>query len=211
MKMSNPSPHWLVNYIKYGDYSRYLHEFTILITGRPGPTGKTWLCDRLKENGYNAVEITESLSVNKGVTCVYDTNNHYSIAMNEGVMVITLNSTLPSYCIDSDKFKRDKKHFRECLSHYALLNDITCEFREDERGILTILFYDARGKKCTYVDYRTSSDRRGGVVFEPSVKECMVTINMFEQKNGMSEAFDIVKDYMQKYIFDRESVQDDED
>lgn len=34
---------------------------TIIILGRPGPTGKTWLCNKLKEHGFNAIEISEDI------------------------------------------------------------------------------------------------------------------------------------------------------
>lgn len=34
---------------------------TYIITGKAGRTGKTWLTERLKENGYNAFEISEHI------------------------------------------------------------------------------------------------------------------------------------------------------
>ena len=38
-----------------------LKDYTIIITGKPGPTGKTTLCKLLVNAGLNAVEISESL------------------------------------------------------------------------------------------------------------------------------------------------------
>lgn len=38
-----------------------LKDYAIIITGKPGPTGKTTLCKLLVNAGLNAVEISESL------------------------------------------------------------------------------------------------------------------------------------------------------
>ena len=35
--------------------------YTFIIIGRPGPTGKTWLCEQLRNHGFNAVDISESI------------------------------------------------------------------------------------------------------------------------------------------------------
>lgn len=35
---------------------------TYVICGQGGPTGKTWLWNKLRESGYNAVEISECIS-----------------------------------------------------------------------------------------------------------------------------------------------------
>lgn len=36
-------------------------DYTYIILGQPGPTGKTWLCDRLKSRGFKAIEISEDV------------------------------------------------------------------------------------------------------------------------------------------------------
>lgn len=36
-------------------------SWTYIITGRPGPTGKTYLWSLLKRNGYHAIEISEDI------------------------------------------------------------------------------------------------------------------------------------------------------
>lgn len=36
-------------------------EYTYIILGKPGPNGKTWLCDRLKSRGFKAIEISEDV------------------------------------------------------------------------------------------------------------------------------------------------------
>lgn len=41
--------------------SPFLKDYTFIITGKIGPTGKTWLTDKLRESGYNAIEITNQL------------------------------------------------------------------------------------------------------------------------------------------------------
>lgn len=41
--------------------SPFLKDYTFIITGKVGPTGKTWLKNQLKESGYNAIEITDQI------------------------------------------------------------------------------------------------------------------------------------------------------
>lgn len=41
--------------------SPFLKDYTFIITGKIGPTGKTWLTKKLRESGYNAIEITDQL------------------------------------------------------------------------------------------------------------------------------------------------------
>ena len=66
-------------------------EYTYIITGRIGPTGKTWLCNELRSNGLNAVEITELMYdiVN------YNGNyNHFRLDVDNKVFVIVLNKEI---------------------------------------------------------------------------------------------------------------------
>lgn len=41
--------------------SPFLKDYTFIITGKIGPTGKTWLTNKLRESGYTAIEITDQL------------------------------------------------------------------------------------------------------------------------------------------------------
>lgn len=73
------------------DIHRHLnnpHEYTYIIMGKPGPTGKTWLCDKLRQRGYNACEVSESLC---WLIDYHDNNNHYLIKNEYRVVVIILN------------------------------------------------------------------------------------------------------------------------
>ena len=67
-------------------------EYMYLIAGRIGiPTGKTWICNGLKQYGYNAVEVAEEL-------CEYviyrDNKNHYYINPDKKLVIIILNEYL---------------------------------------------------------------------------------------------------------------------
>ena len=66
-------------------------DYTYIIAGKPGPTGKTWLCQRFILDGYKAVEITQSLMF----TCnyLYD-HNEYHINPDNRTVVIILNRPL---------------------------------------------------------------------------------------------------------------------
>lgn len=36
-------------------------DYTFIIMGRSGPTGKTWLCNQLRNHGFNAFDISENV------------------------------------------------------------------------------------------------------------------------------------------------------
>lgn len=58
----------------------------IVILGKPGPTGKTTVCNNLSEKGYKVVEISELIF---GLVSYNDNKNHY--IDNEYYSVIVLN------------------------------------------------------------------------------------------------------------------------
>lgn len=66
-------------------------EYTYIIMGKPGPTGKTWLCNKLRQYGYNACEITESVC---WIVDYRDNGNYYLIKKPHRVVVIILNKPL---------------------------------------------------------------------------------------------------------------------
>ena len=72
------------------DYTDKTWNYIIL--GRTGPTGKTYLCNLLKSNGYNAMEINER---------IYDLieyhrngTNHFRVDTLRKQVVIVLNRSL---------------------------------------------------------------------------------------------------------------------
>lgn len=65
------------------------HKFIIL--GRTGPTGKTWLCDKLKASGYNAVELSEMIY---NFVSYEDSDNHYLFDYDNGITIVILNRHL---------------------------------------------------------------------------------------------------------------------
>lgn len=64
---------------------------TIIITGRPGPTGKTWLREELRAMGYNAFEISENLYMFVEYS---DDKNHVTYDTRDNVIVVVLNKRL---------------------------------------------------------------------------------------------------------------------
>lgn len=63
---------------------------TYIICGKPGPTGKTWLCNELQKAGHNAVEISEAIVQ---FVSYHDNENHM---LNNGfdTVIIILNKPL---------------------------------------------------------------------------------------------------------------------
>lgn len=69
-------------------------DYLYLIMGKGGPTGKTWLCEALKHEGYTAHEISED--VYRYVT-YQDNENHYYISPTRKLVIIVLNKRLEMY------------------------------------------------------------------------------------------------------------------
>lgn len=70
-------------------------EYTYLITGRPGPTGKTWLAARLNEAGLKAIDISERLI--RLVEVKDMAGNYFTIDHVNKVVYIVLNNTNYAY------------------------------------------------------------------------------------------------------------------
>lgn len=69
-----------------GDYS-----WNYIILGRTGPTGKSYLCQLLKDCGFHATEITESIYP---FVDFWDDKNHFMIDISRKHVVIILNRPL---------------------------------------------------------------------------------------------------------------------
>ena len=50
----------ILRYIRYETHRWNPAEMTYLVMGAPGPTGKTWLVNQLKDAGYKAIDMSES-------------------------------------------------------------------------------------------------------------------------------------------------------
>lgn len=66
-------------------------EWVYIITGKSGPTGKTFLYEQLKKNGYNAIEISEDMV---GLVIYQDTENHYFVDHAKKTLLIVLNKPI---------------------------------------------------------------------------------------------------------------------
>ena len=71
------------------DRGRDPKEYTYVIFGMTGRTGKTWLADRLRENGFRVLELAEK--VNHQVVYRMSDHNSLSVYNEEKLVVITLN------------------------------------------------------------------------------------------------------------------------
>lgn len=66
-----------------------------VILGKPGPTGKTWMCEQLKKKGCDAIEISEALACY--ISYEHDNFNTIYNDLVNNTIVIILNITLPQY------------------------------------------------------------------------------------------------------------------
>lgn len=88
--MSNLTPQLLLERITASETSM---EYTYIITGKIGPTGKSWLYRQLNSRGYNVIDLNESLMRYCHIE-FDDSRNHYVINEIEKLMVIILNERL---------------------------------------------------------------------------------------------------------------------
>lgn len=86
--LENMSVHEILRHIKSDPCNL---ENTYIILGAPGPTGKTWLTDRLTEDGCRAFEISEDIS---DLLFYRDDKNHYLPNYFNKVVTIVLNKPL---------------------------------------------------------------------------------------------------------------------
>lgn len=66
-------------------------DYVYIILGRPGPTGKTWLCEALRHSGIKAFEISESVY---SLVRYDDLCNHYVVDHASKTVTIILNKRL---------------------------------------------------------------------------------------------------------------------
>ena len=102
MTNTNPTPSEIAHYLidNRGNSIADRSDYTIVILGRPGPTGKTWLCNILTQHGFNAVEISAELThiIGWGAAIdpsVIDVNRNYCLVdLEDKHIVVVLNKEL---------------------------------------------------------------------------------------------------------------------
>lgn len=72
-----------------------LQEYTFIIGGIGGPTGKTWLCGRLNDIGCKAIELSNTALYSFAYFKYTDDKNHYIINHMDKLVTIVLNKPLP--------------------------------------------------------------------------------------------------------------------
>lgn len=100
-------------------------EYTYIIMGKPGPTGKTWLCDQLKRYGYNACEITESVC---WLIEYNDNGNHYLVKKQNHVVVIILNAPIePVKEMTLEEIEKKLGHKVKIVRSNPIKDDALCK------------------------------------------------------------------------------------
>lgn len=74
-----------------GRYGGIPKEYTYIILGKIGPTGKTYLATELRKHGLNAFEITEDIF---DLVDYRDNRNHYRVNSSNKTVIMVLNSPL---------------------------------------------------------------------------------------------------------------------
>lgn len=90
MAIFNEHTNWM-DVMKFAS-SRSKLEWTYIILGKAGPTGKTHLYNMLRRDGYNAIELSEDVA---DLVNYNDDKNHYKVDYDRKLLVIVLNKPLP--------------------------------------------------------------------------------------------------------------------
>lgn len=69
----------------------YIRSYRFFVMGKTGPTGKSWLTDRLREIGCDVVELSEDIY---SFVDYKDSENHYLIDPFKKITIIILNQPL---------------------------------------------------------------------------------------------------------------------
>lgn len=74
-------------------------EYTVIILGRPGPTGKTWLATKLLEQGYRAIDISELPEVYRNITFREDCKDedYFGFDDDKKVVIVMLNKPVITF------------------------------------------------------------------------------------------------------------------
>ena len=75
-------------------------DWTYVIFGCGGPTGKSYLWNNLISLGYNAIELSEDVGP---LLDYHDRKNHYLIYEQSKCLVIILNKRLPEHIYPGNK------------------------------------------------------------------------------------------------------------
>ena len=71
--------------------NQFSKEYQYIILGRTGPTGKTWLYERLKERDYSVTELSEDIN---SFVLYRDFDNHIDIDHLNKRVTIVLNKAI---------------------------------------------------------------------------------------------------------------------
>lgn len=85
------TPNVIYNHIVNSTHVYDPTVYTYIITGKPGATGKSHLCVKLKEAGFNAIEISELISP---LVKYEDGENHFIRDYIGSTILIVLNKPL---------------------------------------------------------------------------------------------------------------------
>ena len=85
MNLPSPTPSRILRHI-INDRFGNAKEYTYIILGNTGPTGKTWICNGLRLHGFTAFEITEGIF---NLVDYRDNKNHYIVDdVNKQVLIV---------------------------------------------------------------------------------------------------------------------------
>jgi hypothetical protein len=86
------TPYDILRHFTETNNKDFTSDYLYLILGKPGPTGKTWLTQKLKEHGCQVSELSEELMPFLNA----DKFNHVIVDDLEKQVVIILNRPLPT-------------------------------------------------------------------------------------------------------------------
>ena len=132
---------------------------TYIILGKPGPTGKTWLWDRLRNiEGLNAIELSETILP---YISYKDDENHMITDIFDNTVLIILNKPLDLKKIRGKNNMSKNITIEEMNKHYnMLLYEINkCTNEESLYGVADAVDEYAIGNGITSSQYKDLLER----------------------------------------------------
>ncbi len=88
---TNASPSRILDALLNHNRAMEMDSYIYIVIGKPGPTGKTWLVDRLRSRGLTAIEIMPELNL---MVNYLDDRNHVFLDHENHQVLIVLNQPI---------------------------------------------------------------------------------------------------------------------
>lgn len=144
----------LKQFIQSIEYKSYNSDYVFVILGRTGPTGKTYLTNKIISNGYRAIDMSEKL-LSYHILLNADEENHYDVDEKNKIITVVLNKELEKLNDDMTLYDLLLNHTK--LDDFVWIDNegvcVGCVLIDDNQIFLSGLNPDLLDKKIKSYQY----------------------------------------------------------